>query len=139
MRWVSKLPVPSSSRTFPVLAEGCEQFSKWLWAAFVPPRVRVQVWRFCYEAIPTMINLARKHAGVERNCMLCEAEVETTKHVLLGCLFARMVWALSHIPWGVLHRWNDGAAGWFSTVLRHLEREGTPCYLMLCWALAVGK
>ncbi|KAK4426606.1 hypothetical protein Salat_1429300 [Sesamum alatum] len=87
---VATRPIPTSSRSFTVLAEGCEQFWRWLWTAFVPPRVRVQVWRLCYEAVPIMINLSRKHAGFETKCVLCEAEVETTKHVLLECPFARM-------------------------------------------------
>ncbi|KAK4420162.1 hypothetical protein Salat_2429100 [Sesamum alatum] len=120
---------------FPALADGAQQFWQGLWTTFVPPRVRVQAWRFCDEATPTMANLAQKHAGVETHCVLCGAEVETTKHVLLEGPFARVVWALSHIPWVVLHRWDGDTAGWFSAAIRRLGLKGTPRFLMLCWAL----
>ncbi|KAK4415219.1 hypothetical protein Salat_2629100 [Sesamum alatum] len=52
-------PLASSSRPFPVLAEGCDSFWGRLWAMGVPPRVRLQTWRFCYEAVPSMDNLAK--------------------------------------------------------------------------------
>ncbi|KAK4412713.1 hypothetical protein Salat_2918500 [Sesamum alatum] len=86
---VAARAIPSSSRSYPILAE-----------------VRVQAWRLCYEAVPTMDNLSCKHGGIETKCVFCEAEVETTKHVLLKCPFAHMVWALSHIPWGVVNGWT---------------------------------
>ncbi|KAK4423026.1 hypothetical protein Salat_1885200 [Sesamum alatum] len=72
---------------------------------------------------------------METRCALCDAEMETTKHVLLECHFARMVWALAHIPWDVVNGWTGDAAGWFSRVLCRLRQEGTPHFLMLGWAL----
>ncbi|KAK4413927.1 hypothetical protein Salat_2805500 [Sesamum alatum] len=82
-----------------------------------------------------MTNLAQKHPGVEMKCRFCEAVVETKKHVLLECPFTRMVWALSHISWEVVNSWTEDAADWFSNVLSRLERDATPRFLMLCWAL----
>ncbi|KAL0433354.1 UNVERIFIED_CONTAM: LINE-1 reverse transcriptase [Sesamum latifolium] len=61
----------SSSRQFPFLAEGCDKFWQRLWRLKAPPRVRVQAWRFCHEAIPTMDNLAKQHQGVDSSCALC--------------------------------------------------------------------
>ncbi|KAL0451591.1 UNVERIFIED_CONTAM: putative mitochondrial protein, partial [Sesamum latifolium] len=81
----------SSSRSFPFLTEGYEKFWQQMWALVVPPRVRVQVWRFCPDAIPTMDNLAKRHRVVDTRCIRCEA-VEMIKHVLWECHFPRMVW-----------------------------------------------
>ncbi|KAL0438967.1 UNVERIFIED_CONTAM: putative ribonuclease H protein [Sesamum latifolium] len=89
----------STSRPFPFLVEGCEQFWRRLWSTVVPPRVRVQIWRFCNEAISTLANLAKRQRGVDTHCQMCEAEVETLQHILLECPFARMAWALSNLPW----------------------------------------
>ncbi|KAL0319744.1 UNVERIFIED_CONTAM: hypothetical protein Sradi_5235900 [Sesamum radiatum] len=58
----------SSSRPFPHLTEGCENFWSKMWGLVMPPRVRVQAWRFCYEAVPTMENFV-KEKGKGRNSM----------------------------------------------------------------------
>ncbi|KAL0453719.1 UNVERIFIED_CONTAM: putative mitochondrial protein [Sesamum latifolium] len=91
-----------------------KQSKKGLFSA--PPRVRVQAWRFCHEAIPTMDNLAKRHQGLDSSCALCGV-VETIKHILWECHFARMVWALSNIPMGLLDVWTEGTAAWFSSVV----------------------
>ncbi|KAL0416341.1 UNVERIFIED_CONTAM: putative mitochondrial protein [Sesamum latifolium] len=80
--------IASSSRSYP-MAEGCATFWQRVWAFVVPPRVRVQVWRFCHEAIPSMDNLAKRHQGVDTICVFCK-EAETIKHVLWECHFATM-------------------------------------------------
>ncbi|KAL0455645.1 UNVERIFIED_CONTAM: putative mitochondrial protein [Sesamum latifolium] len=95
-----------------VVAKGCNRqddggqndgsvawrFWRWLWGAAVPPRVKVLIWKFCYEAVPTMENLSRRRADVETQCALCEAPMESIRHILLECHVAQLVWALSNIP-----------------------------------------
>ncbi|KAL0430743.1 UNVERIFIED_CONTAM: hypothetical protein Sradi_0700300 [Sesamum radiatum] len=128
----------SSSQPFPFLAEGCENFWQQMWALVVPPRVRVQAWRFCYEAIPTMDNIAKCHPGVETHCVLCGA-VETIKHVLWECHFARMVWALSNIPRGQLDVWTEGTTAWISDIIHKLDRKDGSCFATICWALWMNR
>ncbi|KAL0356382.1 UNVERIFIED_CONTAM: putative mitochondrial protein [Sesamum radiatum] len=122
----------SSSRPFPLLAEGCENFWSKMWGLVMPPRVRVQAWRFCYEAVPTMENLSKKRAGVEKQCVICGAEIETLQHILLECPFARVVWAISNIPWWHIRSWTEGAAEWLSSALQNLDRTEGARFLTLC-------
>ncbi|KAL0313476.1 UNVERIFIED_CONTAM: putative mitochondrial protein [Sesamum radiatum] len=126
--------VASSSRSYPILAEGCATFWQRMWALVVPPRVRIQVWRFCHEAIPSMDNLAKRNQGVDTTCVFCK-EVETIKHVLWECHFARMVWALSNIPRSQLDVWTEGTAAWFSSVVQRLDKKEGGRFVTICWAL----
>ncbi|KAL0409763.1 UNVERIFIED_CONTAM: putative mitochondrial protein [Sesamum radiatum] len=128
----------SPSRPFPLLTEGCENFWQQMWALMVPPRVRVQVWRFCYEAIPTMDNLAKRNRGVDTSCIRCEAG-ESIKHVLWECPFARMVWALSNISWRLLNVWTEGTAAWIFAVLHKLDRKEGGRFVIICWALWLNR
>ncbi|KAK4425136.1 hypothetical protein Salat_1707500 [Sesamum alatum] len=99
----------SSSRPFSALTEGCEGFWPRLWGLAAPPRVRLQVWRFCYDAVSSMTNLARRKEGIDTTACLCEAATETLQHILLGCPFGQVVWALSNIPWRHIDTWTEGA------------------------------
>ncbi|KAL0444326.1 UNVERIFIED_CONTAM: putative mitochondrial protein [Sesamum latifolium] len=126
--------VASSSRQFPFLAEGCEKFWKHLWRLVIPPRVRIQVWRFCHEAVPTMDNLAKRHQGLDTSCARCGA-VETIKHVLWDCHFTRIVWALSNIPTSKLDVWTEGTAAWISLVIQDLDSKEGERFAVICWAL----
>ncbi|KAK4417163.1 hypothetical protein Salat_2541900 [Sesamum alatum] len=120
--------IASSSRPFPALAKGCEQFWRRLWTMGLPPRVRVLTWRFCYDAVPIMENLAKRREGVETGCVLCEAEMEK-------CPFAPVTWALSNIPWQCLCRWPGSAAAWLSSTVKKLDTEEGARFLTVCWAL----
>ncbi|KAK4435003.1 putative ribonuclease H protein [Sesamum alatum] len=132
---ITQRSAPSPSRPFPLLAEGCEGFWKWLWAAHVSARIWVQIWKFCSEAALTMENLARRNPSVETKCVMCDAGVESMKHILLECPFTNVVWALSNLPWRVIDSWNAGAAAWFSATLRQFGQVDGPRFLTLCWAL----
>ncbi|KAL0398703.1 UNVERIFIED_CONTAM: putative mitochondrial protein [Sesamum radiatum] len=125
----------STSRPFPMLTEDCEHFWRHLWVIVAPPRVRLQIWRFCYDAVPTMANLAKRQKEVDTHCHMCEAEVETLQHILLECPFARMAWGLSNLPWCHVRDWREGAAAWFSAVMKRLDKEEGAWFITLCWAL----
>ncbi|KAL0336264.1 UNVERIFIED_CONTAM: putative mitochondrial protein [Sesamum radiatum] len=125
----------STSGSYPRLTEGGAEIWHQLWNIPVPPCVRLQAWRFCYEAVPTMENLARRRVGIEVHCVLCGADTESLKHILLECSFARLVWALSNIPWNRLSCWSDGSAAWLSNAIHKLDKEDRAKFLTVCWAL----
>ncbi|KAM1087432.1 hypothetical protein EV1_012981 [Malus domestica] len=41
-----------------------------LWAARVPPKVKIYVWRIVHNILPTQLNLTRRHLEVEVDCVL---------------------------------------------------------------------
>ncbi|KAL0439214.1 UNVERIFIED_CONTAM: hypothetical protein Slati_2404400 [Sesamum latifolium] len=89
---------PSSSNSRPVVSEVAKTFSRRLRAMKLPPRVKVLTWQANCCTLPMFANLARRYRGVETQCVLCESGMESLKHVLFYCHFARVVWALPNMP-----------------------------------------
>lgn len=66
-----------------------------LWKACIPPKVKMMAWRLISNIVPTTANSNRKHIPVDPHRILCRAENESTRHLLLECPFARAVWISS--------------------------------------------
>ncbi|XP_050238455.1 uncharacterized protein LOC126687946 [Mercurialis annua] len=66
-----------------------------LWHAFLPPKIRLFIWRCLHNALPVgELLLQRFH--IESHCPHCQ-ESETIMHMLFSCPFARQVWFLSSL------------------------------------------
>ncbi|KAK4434677.1 hypothetical protein Salat_0630500 [Sesamum alatum] len=130
---VPPLPAPWSSFLRTVAA--FDKFWRKLWATPIPPRVKLCIWRFCFEAVPTMENLAKRRVDVEPQCIHCTADVESLQHILLECPFTRLTWALSDIPWFQIGTWRKGAATWVLGAAMRLKGDQWARFLMVCWAL----
>ncbi|KAL0331640.1 UNVERIFIED_CONTAM: hypothetical protein Sangu_1709500 [Sesamum angustifolium] len=70
---------------------------KFIWKAKVPPKVRMFVWRACWNSLHTVANLARRGVKVGGVCPRCGLEKENVLHCLLRCHFARLVWACTSV------------------------------------------
>jgi hypothetical protein len=62
-----------------------------IWGGCVPSRVKFFGWLAVKDHIQCRSNLLRKGILVAANsgCPICTAPLETTSHILFGCLFAR--------------------------------------------------
>ncbi|KAL2244387.1 UNVERIFIED_CONTAM: hypothetical protein Sindi_2706900 [Sesamum indicum] len=87
------------------------------------------------DALPTTTNLCRRWVSVAESCSGCSAEQEDVHHVLLSCGFARLVWAISGLPWGVIECWTNSVEDWLRDVYRVLRGPEFDYFLSLCWAL----
>ena len=65
-----------------------------IWALKVPPKVRMFVWRACYNILPTRENLHRRKVMVDPQCEICCQKSESVGHILWECPLARNVWAI---------------------------------------------
>ncbi|KAL0405816.1 UNVERIFIED_CONTAM: putative ribonuclease H protein [Sesamum latifolium] len=127
--------VASSSGSSLQLAEGKGTLWTALWRTWVPPKVRVFMWRLCVEALPTLEKLAKRKEGVEKRCAICGGTVESIKHVLLECPFMRQVWALSYLPWRFVANWHHGAAKSVLSIVQRTSIEDRNQLFMYCWGL----
>ncbi|KAK3225458.1 hypothetical protein Dsin_005320 [Dipteronia sinensis] len=55
------------------------------WSLAIPPKIKIFVWKACYNWIPTKFNLARRGILTDRSCHFCRTHEETTIHPLWGC------------------------------------------------------
>ncbi|KAK4425080.1 hypothetical protein Salat_1701800 [Sesamum alatum] len=127
--------IASSSWTTPVVADDCHNFWSKLWAICAPQRVRLQVWKFCFRAVPVLENLARRRPGADAHCRLCGLKWSHCGMYCWSVLFARLVWAISNLPWRWVASWNNDTAVWISGVLQRLNQFDAARFLTICWAL----
>uniref|UniRef100_A0A2N9G5C3 CCHC-type domain-containing protein n=1 Tax=Fagus sylvatica TaxID=28930 RepID=A0A2N9G5C3_FAGSY len=63
-----------------------------IWAAQVPPKVRLFMWRACLDILPTKTKLFDKGLIHSVSCLWCEGEPESSSHILWQCDFAQKIW-----------------------------------------------
>ncbi|KAL0378748.1 UNVERIFIED_CONTAM: hypothetical protein Sradi_3180300 [Sesamum radiatum] len=107
---------------------------QFIWKSKAPPKVLMFAWRCVQNSLPTADNLLRKMIPSE-GCAACFADHENILHLLLHCSFARLVWAISGLPWGVVGSAEHDVERWFKKVHSKLLREQRDLFLVLCWAL----
>ncbi|KAL0445988.1 UNVERIFIED_CONTAM: hypothetical protein Slati_1726700 [Sesamum latifolium] len=108
-------------------------FTRKVWQAKIPNKVKVFVWRACHNALPTGKALSKRLHRFPEPCPLCRYQEEDVIHTLVHCSFARQVWGLAHfhIPYvssALLGFWE-----WISTVSAQLDNADFWLLLCLCW------
>ncbi|KAL0433046.1 UNVERIFIED_CONTAM: protein NO VEIN [Sesamum latifolium] len=84
-------------------------------------------------------NLRKKGLSIDGGCYWCDEETEDVMHVMRFCNFARLVWALSGLPWGVIGVHTICTETWFRTVHREIRGPNFDYFLTICWALWKGR
>ncbi|PWA35911.1 RNA-directed DNA polymerase, eukaryota [Artemisia annua] len=70
-------------------ARGYGTFFKFKWVSWVPLKCNILAWRAEMDRIPTVPALARRNIRVDNDvCSLCDTDVETTRHLFMGCGFS---------------------------------------------------
>ncbi|KAL0367137.1 UNVERIFIED_CONTAM: LINE-1 retrotransposable element O protein [Sesamum radiatum] len=84
-----------------------------IWKAKVQPKVRMFTWRACWDSLPMVANLAKQGIKVGGTCPQCGWENEDVLQCLLRCHFARLMWAISDIPWPYISCNQSDPEAWF--------------------------
>ncbi|KAL0405669.1 UNVERIFIED_CONTAM: hypothetical protein Slati_3880800, partial [Sesamum latifolium] len=110
---------------------------KWnfIWHSKAARKVVLFSWRSAHDVLPTSQRLLQRGVTISEGCGSCLADHEDVMHVLFFCSFARLVWAISGLPWGVLQTASASVEQWFSRVNYDLERAEWDFFLTICWAL----
>ncbi|KAL0456370.1 UNVERIFIED_CONTAM: hypothetical protein Slati_0976200 [Sesamum latifolium] len=80
-------------------------------------------------------NLARRGVNIGSVCPRCGFEEENVFHSLLWCQFARLVWALSNLPWAVISCDYSDPEAWMRGMFHRLEGAEVARVLLICWFL----
>ena len=78
-------------RTEEAIKVECQMWKK-IWAANIPSKIRVFIWRVCHGIIPVFTKLHQWHIDVQTTCPRCQRKEETTIHALRDCKNAEDVW-----------------------------------------------
>jgi hypothetical protein len=64
---------------------------KMVWKINAPGKMKIQLWRFAHDCLPSGVELVRRHIPASDACIFCGRE-EDVEHAFLQCQFAREVW-----------------------------------------------
>ncbi|KAK4417902.1 hypothetical protein Salat_2202900 [Sesamum alatum] len=104
-----------------------------VYGPFESPHVlKVMVWELCFGVVPSLDQLARRNRDVNTCCVVCGAEIESVRHVLLECHFARVAWADSNSPWQVVTGWRDCVAGWVLQAMEYGKIQDMAWFVTMC-------
>lgn len=78
-------------------------FYRQLWQLKVPTKIKITLWRFASNYVPTFHNLQIKRISTNANCPKCASSQEPTTHILLACPFALNIWSHFGISWPANH------------------------------------
>ncbi|KAL0329038.1 UNVERIFIED_CONTAM: hypothetical protein Sradi_4890500 [Sesamum radiatum] len=81
-------------------------------------QVRLFACRAHRDALPTSCKLASCGVLIEGACLRCSEEGEDLIHVLLRCHFARLIWAMSCLPWRSISCPQPNLETWFRACSR---------------------
>ncbi|KAK2637437.1 hypothetical protein Ddye_032229 [Dipteronia dyeriana] len=91
-----------------------ESWRKYLWRIKIQAKVKLHIWKACFNRLPTNVNLAKRGLPVETQCSLRDKWPETTMHALWTCPATKKVYPCAESDAkGVVDLINDVA---------------TPCY-----------
>jgi len=85
----------------------------------VHPRVKIILWRFYRDILPTKLSLARNHVVPKTSCEICEGREEDQKHIFLGCGWVNVVWEKGGLN-QVVYLLELGLKDWFKKMKRIL-------------------
>jgi hypothetical protein len=66
---------------------------KKLWSIKAPGKMKILLWRFAHDCLPSGHQLCRRQIPASDACLFCNRE-ERVEHTLLFCPYAREVWRL---------------------------------------------
>jgi hypothetical protein len=105
---------------------------KAIWNIKAPGKMKIHIWRFVHDCLPSGVQLVKRHIPADGACVFC-GRTESIEHSLLFCQFARTVWReiKQHVPLRLDRKFFASCKQWlFDFFGRSSELQRT--------ALAVG-
>jgi hypothetical protein len=107
---------------------------KLLWKINAPGKMKIHMWRFAHDCLPSGVQLVHRHIPASVACVFCGRE-EDVQHAFLQCQFAQEVWRLVKINYGLQLARRDfmSPKHWlFDFLKRATELEAT-VLTVGCW------
>ena len=106
-----------------------------VWSLRIPKKCQHFVWRASREALPTKMNLCKRHIPIDPVCENCRTSPEDTLHAIWKCPLIQMVW--ENETW--IHIARDSPlldyADLLSKVLNIGNQQNSEIFILISWAL----
>lgn len=107
-----------------------------LWAARVPPKVKIFMWQAIHGRLPAADQIKKRHGHGSGCCSLCD-NIEDTDHILFRCPLARLFWACTRDWLGV--SWAPNSFGELRALTPSLAGQNKRLFWFgfsaMCWTL----
>lgn len=70
-----------------------------IWRLNIPHKIRVFLWRLCWNNVPVRNRLRHKGVDVSILCPMCDNDVEHLLHVFFDCQFAAQCWSYAGLSY----------------------------------------
>uniref|UniRef100_A0A2N9J5F1 RNase H type-1 domain-containing protein n=1 Tax=Fagus sylvatica TaxID=28930 RepID=A0A2N9J5F1_FAGSY len=106
-----------------------------IWSLNIPKKCQMFAWKASCEALPTKLNLQKRHIPVDPTCEICGELDEDVIHALWSCNHLHQVWA-KEVWTQSLRSTPCGDFADLLTKVLHQGRDSEPKqFIMICWAL----
>ncbi|KAH9698518.1 reverse transcriptase domain-containing protein [Citrus sinensis] len=104
----------------------------------VPEKIKIFLWRAINNILPTSENLWKMRVVQKPICQICNSNVETISHALLGCKMAKKIWRSSQFPDMLVESKSHDISGMFQglTKKQHISKMETIAALL--WVTGLG-
>ncbi|KAL0413358.1 UNVERIFIED_CONTAM: hypothetical protein Sradi_1537500 [Sesamum radiatum] len=90
---------------------------------------------FSSGSLLTLSNLRGKGIKLDEGCPLCDYEEKEIIHVLVGCPFAMLVWAVSGVEWRLVVPKTTDAEVWIRGISQQVDMGVFELIIAICWSL----
>ncbi|KAK8619270.1 hypothetical protein V6N13_133236 [Hibiscus sabdariffa] len=124
-----QLEDPGSQQTTPTPSV----FYAKLWQSNIPSKVKVTLWRFARNYLPTRSNLYTRHLLVNSLCPLCQQHPETMVYLCLQCNVTTQILFALHIT---IPAWfpNMDWLTWLGSCVSSLSNTNCVLFFITMWA-----
>ncbi|XP_030958321.1 uncharacterized protein LOC115980180 [Quercus lobata] len=108
---------------------------KRLWHLNLPAKIKIFAWRACINGLPSRETLCARGIITDKDCPICNKELESIHHALLHCDFAIQVWSFSvdGVQWLQRNNWTfPDLAMYFLT---HKSSHVLESFLTIVWTI----
>ncbi|XP_062020783.1 uncharacterized protein LOC133737191 [Rosa rugosa] len=108
---------------------------KSIWAAKIPGKIKVHVWRACTSILPTISQPRDRRVFLQDGCYFCNDVEESIVHISRVCAFVKNLLNLFPSMQSVLATPMSSMLDWLSFCLSRLSNEDFDLLLMLIWGV----
>ncbi|KAK9029178.1 hypothetical protein V6N11_026299 [Hibiscus sabdariffa] len=125
-----QLEVPGSQQT----TSTSSVFYAKLWQSNIPSKVKITLWRFVRNYLPTRSNLYTRYLLVDSLCPLCQQQPETVVHLCLQCNITTQILLAFHIT---IPAWfpNMDWLTWLGSCVSSLSNTDCVLFFITMWAV----
>jgi hypothetical protein len=123
-----------------LINNGFVDTNKRMWKVRMPLKIKIFMWYMYKGVVLTTDNLAKLNWNGNKKCSFC-CKDETIKHLFFNCYYAKFLWGLISITFGILppHNIVHIFGSWTNVVGGQLKRQLLASMSVFCWAIWLSR